>query len=98
MDRADPRPNSPPSNRCPKGARPQLPWPAAARIAAAHGLGELRDLRPLARGQITPVSLLNGEFVLRLRPADRPPAPFLPEAALYARLPGRLPVPEVVAV
>jgi aminoglycoside phosphotransferase (APT) family kinase protein len=81
-----------------RSRQPSLPWQAAARILAAHGLGDLRDLRPLAGGQINPVYLLNREFVLRLRPAERKGGAFLTEAALYARLRGRVPVPDVLAV
>ncbi len=77
---------------------PNLPWSAAARILTAHGLGELRQLRPLSGGQINRVFLVNGDLVLRFRPEERCSGAFLTEAVLFERLRGRLPVPEVLAV
>jgi aminoglycoside phosphotransferase (APT) family kinase protein len=72
----------------PEGSRSTaaLTWPCAHRILAAHGLGPLRALGPLAGGQINQVYLLNGEFVLRIRPAEKSGAAFLTERTLYDRL------------
>src|SRR5205814_597461 len=70
----------------------------AERILDAHGLGPLRALTPFTGGWINPVFLLNGEYVLRIRPAGKSGGAFLTEAALCARLRGKAPVPEILAV
>jgi aminoglycoside phosphotransferase (APT) family kinase protein len=70
----------------------------AARILAANGLGSLQSLAPLAGGQINAAWLLNGEYVLRIRPAEKSGGAFRTESELYARLRRRLPVPGVLAV
>jgi aminoglycoside phosphotransferase (APT) family kinase protein len=75
-----------------------LPFPLAARVLAAHGLGPLRELRPVGGGWINRVYLLNGGYALRLRPAEKSGGAFLTEQALFARLRARLPVPELIAV
>jgi aminoglycoside phosphotransferase (APT) family kinase protein len=70
----------------------------AGRILEAHGLGPLRRVAPLAGGQINAAWLLNGEYVLRLRPAEKSGSAFQTEAELCARLAERVPVPQVLAV
>src|SRR5262249_4325946 len=75
-----------------------LRWADADRVLHARGLGPLRSLTPLSGGWINPVFLLNGEFVLRIRPAGKSGGAFQTEAMLCRRLRGKAPVPEILAV
>src|SRR5262249_10210598 len=69
-----------------------------ARILAAHGLGPLRELRPMGGRWINRVYLLTGQYALRLRPAEKSGGPFLTAQALFAPLRARLPRPAVIGV
>ncbi len=68
------------------------------RVWARHGLGRVWQWERLGGGQINTAYRVNGEFVLRVRPAGKDAAAFRKEQALFERLRGRAPVPEVVAV
>jgi aminoglycoside phosphotransferase (APT) family kinase protein len=68
------------------------------RLFARHGLDPVRTVERLAGGQINAAYLVNGEWVLRVRPAGKDEAAFRKEEALFQRLRGRLPVPEIVAL
>jgi aminoglycoside phosphotransferase (APT) family kinase protein len=72
---------------------------AAVERAFAHlGLGPVHRLERLAGGQINAAYRVNAELVLRVRPLEKDAAAFRKEAALFAQLHGRVPVPEIVAV
>lgn len=68
------------------------------RLFARHGLGPVRSVAPLSGGQINPVVVVNGVYILRARPPGRDASAFRTEARLFERLRGRLPVPEVLLV
>src|ERR1051326_8600416 len=67
------------------------------RLFDRHGLGRVHTVAPRRGGQINGVFLINGRFVLRLRPPEKKAGAFATEAALFERLRGRLLVPEVLA-
>ena len=60
-----------------------------------HGLGAVHAVETRRGGQINGVYLVNGRYVLRLRPAAKKSGAFATEEALFRRLRPRLPVPEV---
>lgn len=68
------------------------------RVFARHGLGAVHRVERLGGGQINAAYLVNGELVLRVRPAGKDGAAFRKERALFERLRGRVPVPQVVAL
>jgi aminoglycoside phosphotransferase (APT) family kinase protein len=68
------------------------------RVFARHGLGEVRSVERLGGGQINAAYQVNGEWVLRVRPAGKDGAAFRKEQALFEWLRGRVPVPEVIAL
>jgi aminoglycoside phosphotransferase (APT) family kinase protein len=84
------------------GAGPFAPVPVTlaniARLFARHGLGSVHRLERLRGGQINAAYLVNGEWVVRVRPVGKDGAAFRKERALFERLHGRVPVPEVVAL
>jgi aminoglycoside phosphotransferase (APT) family kinase protein len=69
-----------------------------ARLFERHGLGPVHRLERLRSGQINAAYLVNGEWVVRVRPVGKDGAAFRKEQALFERLRGRVPVPEVVAL
>ena len=71
---------------------------AVERAFARHGLGPVCRVERLAGGQINAVYLVNGDMVLRVRPVEKDGSAFRKEAALFERLRGRVPVPEIVAL
>jgi aminoglycoside phosphotransferase (APT) family kinase protein len=72
---------------------------AAVERAFAHlGLGPVHRLKRLGGGQINAAYRVNGDVVLRVRPVEKDGAAFRKEAALFARLRGRVPVPEILAL
>src|SRR5437868_2282776 len=71
---------------------------AVERAFAQLGLGPVRRLERLAGGQINAAYRVNGELVLRVRHVEKDGAAFRKEAALFARLRGRVPVPEILAL
>jgi aminoglycoside phosphotransferase (APT) family kinase protein len=68
------------------------------QVLARHGLGPVRSIRRLEGGQINAAYLVNGDMVLRVRPVGKDGAAFRKERALFERLRGQVPVPEVVAL
>lgn len=70
----------------------------AQRVLARHGLGDVRWIRRLGGGQINAAYLVNGDLVLRVRPVGKDGAAFRKERALFERLRGQVPVPEVLAL
>lgn len=69
-----------------------------ARVFERHGLGPIHRMERLRGGRINAAYLVNGEWVARVRPAGKDGAAFRKERALFERLRGRVPVPEVVAL
>jgi aminoglycoside phosphotransferase (APT) family kinase protein len=86
----------------PGAAGPFAPVPVTAadveRVLARHQLGSVRGIQRLAGGQINAAYRVNGELVLRVRPVGKDGAAFRKECALFERLRGQVPVPEVVAL
>ena len=68
------------------------------RVFARHGLGAVRAVGRLPGGQINAAYRVNGDMVLRVRPVGKDGAAFRKERALFERLRGQVPVPEVVAL
>lgn len=87
---------SPPS--APDFGLPDLTPDRIGRLLARHGVGPVRGVAPACGGQINRALLVNGDLVLRVRPAEKDGSAFLTERRLYERLRGKLPVPEVVAL
>src|SRR5438093_1340149 len=71
---------------------------AVERAFARLGLGPVHRLQRLGGGQINAAYRVNGDMVLRVRPLEKDGSAFRKEAALFERLRGRVPVPEVLAL
>src|SRR4051794_25815167 len=76
---------------------PMLTPGEAQRVFDRYGLGPVHRLEARRGGQINGVFLINGRYVLRLRPPEKKPGAFATEEALFRRLRTRLPVPHVLA-
>jgi aminoglycoside phosphotransferase (APT) family kinase protein len=68
------------------------------RVFARHRLGPVREVQRLPGGWINAAYCVNGDKVLRVRPVGKDGAAFRKERALFERLRGQVPVPEVVAL
>jgi aminoglycoside phosphotransferase (APT) family kinase protein len=66
------------------------------RLLARHGLAPLCSLEPLPGGQLNTTLRVNGEYVLRFREPTRATGSLAREAAVLARIRGRVPSAEVV--
>lgn len=76
---------------------PSITLGDAQRLFDRHGLGVVHSLQPRSGGQINGVYLVNGRYILRLRPEEKKAGAFVTEETLFRRLRSRLPVPVVLA-
>jgi aminoglycoside phosphotransferase (APT) family kinase protein len=75
-----------------------VPHPSPVeRLFTRLGLGPVRTVTPLSGGQLNTALRVNGEYVLRYREAPLATGSLKREAAILARLKGRIPAPEVLA-
>jgi len=72
-------------------------FPEVERLFARHGLGPVESVQPLAGGQLNNALRVNDGHVLRFREATRSTGSLKREAAVLARVKGRVKTAEVVA-
>lgn len=72
-------------------------FPEVDRLFARHGLGTIESVQSLTGGRLNHAVRVNQEYVLRWREPARSTGSLQREAALLARLEGRVPVPKVLA-